>query len=101
VAVTCRVLGFSKQGFYRWRACPVTERAAEGKLYLCAMKDVYSGRIVGYSMDARMKSSLAVTALENVVPAHRPAFWKPGRGFAVEVIVDACGLDHDWRYVRR
>jgi len=24
---------------------------AEGKLYLCAVKDVYSGRIVGYSMD--------------------------------------------------
>ena len=155
VAVTCRVLGFSKQGYYRWRASPVTERdwidahlvnaaldihaedpafgyrfiadelpekgitagenrvqrlcrdhgiwpvfskkpvlnrrpappvhddlvewefnaaapnalwltgitehpAAEGKLYLCAVKEVYSGRIVGYSMDSRMKSSLAV-----------------------------------------
>nr|WP_306629194.1 IS3 family transposase [Arthrobacter ulcerisalmonis] len=168
VAVTCRVLGFSKQGYYRWRASPVTERdwvdahlvnaaldihaedpafgyrfiadelpdkgitagenrvqrlcrdhgiwsvfskkrglnrrpgppvhddlverdftasapnelwltditehpTAEGKLYLCAVKDVYSGRIVGYSMDARMKSSLAVAALENAVRARRPA----------------------------
>ena len=27
VAVTCRVLGFSKQGYYRWRASPVTDRA--------------------------------------------------------------------------
>jgi putative transposase len=26
VAVTCRVLGFSKQGYYRWKANPVTER---------------------------------------------------------------------------
>lgn len=26
VAVACRVLGFSKQAFYRWRADPVTER---------------------------------------------------------------------------
>jgi hypothetical protein len=26
VAVTCRVLKFSKQGYYRWRASPVTER---------------------------------------------------------------------------
>ena len=26
VAVTCRVLGFSKQGFYAWRANPVTDR---------------------------------------------------------------------------
>ncbi|MEW1951816.1 IS3 family transposase [Pseudarthrobacter sp902506025] len=168
VAVTCRVLGFSKQGYYRWRASPVTERdwidahlvnaaldihaddpafgyrfiadelpekgivagenrvqrlcrdhgiwsvfskkrglnrkpgppvhddlverdftatapnelwltditehpTAEGKLYLCAVKDVYSGRIVGYSMDARMKSSLAVAALENAIRARRPA----------------------------
>ncbi|PTT61306.1 IS3 family transposase [Arthrobacter sp. HMWF013] len=168
VAVTCRVLGFSKQGYYRWRASPVTDRdwadahvvnaareihaddpafgyrfiadelpekgitagenrvqrlcrdhgiwsvfskkrglnrkpgppvhddlverdftaaapnelwltditehpTAEGKLYLCAVKDVYSGRIVGYSMDSRMKSSLAVAALENAVRARRPA----------------------------
>ncbi|KUM37417.1 integrase [Arthrobacter sp. EPSL27] len=166
VAVTCRVLGFSKQGYYRWKANPVTERdwidahlvnaaldihsddpafgyrfiadelpekgitagenrvqrlcrdhgiwsvfskkrglnrkpgppvhddlverdftaaapnelwltditehpTEEGKLYLCAVKDVYSGRIVGYSMDARMKSSLAVAALENAVQARR------------------------------
>lgn len=168
VAVTCRVLGFSKQGYYRWRANPVSERdwvdahlvnaaldihaddpafgyrfiadelpekgitagenrvqrlcrdhgiwsvfskkrglnrkpgppvhddlverdftatapnqlwltditehpTAEGKLYLCAVKDVYSGRIVGYSMDSRMTSSLAVVALENAVRARRPA----------------------------
>lgn len=168
VAVTCRVLKFSKQGYYRWRASPVTERdwidahlvnaaldihaddpafgyrfiadelpgkgitagenrvqrlcrdhgicsvfskkrglnrrpgppvhddlverdftaaapnelwltditehpTAEGKLYLCAVKDVYSGRIVGYSMDSRMKSSLAVAALENAVRARNPA----------------------------
>jgi putative transposase len=168
VAVTCRVLGFSKQGYYRWKANPVTERdwtdahlvnaaldihaddpafgyrfiadelpgkgilagenrvqrlcrdhgiwsvfskkrglnrkpgppvhddlverdftavapnelwltditehpTEEGKLYLCAVKDVYSGRIVGYSMDARMKSSLAVSALENAVRARLPA----------------------------
>jgi putative transposase len=26
VAVTCRVLGFSKQAFYRWRVGPVTQR---------------------------------------------------------------------------
>ncbi|MEO5316932.1 IS3 family transposase [Pseudarthrobacter sp. CC12] len=168
VAVTCRVLGFSKQGYYRWKASPVTDRdwvdahlvnaaldihaddpafgyrfiadelpekgitagenrvqrlcrdhgiwsvfskkrglnrkpgppvhddlverdftaeapnelwltditehpTAEGKLYLCAVKDVYSGRIVGYSMDPRMKSSLAVAALENAVRTRRPA----------------------------
>ncbi|NYV73759.1 IS3 family transposase, partial [Streptomyces sp. UH6] len=39
----------------------------EGKLYLCAVKDMYSGRIVGYSIDSRMKSRLAVAALESAV----------------------------------
>ena len=28
----------------------------EGKLYVCAVKDCYSGRIVGYSIDTRMKA---------------------------------------------
>lgn len=36
-------------------------------MYLCAIKDVFSNRIVGYSIDARMKSRLAVTALDNAV----------------------------------
>ncbi|RZT17497.1 transposase InsO family protein [Kribbella sp. VKM Ac-2569] len=168
VAVTCRVLGFTKQAFYKWRANPVTQRdyddahlinaareihgddpgfgyrfiadelqvlgitagenrvarlcsqeriwsihakkrglnrkagppvhddlvqkvftapapnlvwltditehpTAEGKLYLCAIKDVYSNRIVGYSIDSRMKASLAVAALRNAVALRRPA----------------------------
>jgi putative transposase len=31
----------------------ITEHpTAEGKLHLCAIKDVYSGRIVGYSIDS-------------------------------------------------
>ena len=52
----------------------ITEHpTAEGRLYLCAVKDAYSGRIVGYSMDSRMKSSLAVAALENAVRARNPA----------------------------
>ncbi|MFF2438839.1 IS3 family transposase [Streptomyces sp. NPDC058107] len=46
----------------------ITEHAtSEGKLYLCAIKDVFSKRIVGYSIDARMKSRLAVAALNNAV----------------------------------
>jgi putative transposase len=168
VAVTCRVLGFSKQAFYAWRAAPVSRRdwdeahlinaavdihaddpafgyrliadelpargiiagenkvarlcsqqriwsaiskrrglsrragppvhddlvarqftasvpdrtwltditehaTAEGKLYLCAIKDVYSNRIVGYSMDARMTAGLAVSALRNAIALRSPA----------------------------
>ncbi|MDN5816174.1 MAG: DDE-type integrase/transposase/recombinase, partial [Yaniella sp.] len=39
----------------------------QGKLYLCAVKDVFAGKIVGYSIDARMTSRLAVNALNNAV----------------------------------
>lgn len=46
----------------------ITEHpTGEGKLYLCAVKDVFSNTIVGYSIDSRMKASLAVNALENAV----------------------------------
>jgi putative transposase len=168
VAVTCRVLGFSKQAYFRWRACPVTDRdwddahlinaamsihhddpefgyrfitdelggrgilasrnrvnrlctqqrlwsaharrrgryrapgppvhedlvrrdftaprpdqlwltdltehpTGEGKLYLCAVKDACSNRIVGYSMSERMTAALAVAALRNAIVLRRPA----------------------------
>jgi putative transposase len=127
VAVTCRVLKFSKQGYYRWRASPLKDRdwvdahlvnaaldihaddpafgyrfiadglpekgikAGENRVQrlcknhgiwsvFCAVKDVYSGRIVGYSMDSRMKSSLAVDAGHRrpAVPASGsgPASWR-------------------------
>ncbi|MBD8080794.1 DDE-type integrase/transposase/recombinase [Cellulosimicrobium arenosum] len=46
----------------------ITEHpTGEGKVYLCAIKDVYSNRIVGYSISDRMKSSLAVDALNSAV----------------------------------
>ncbi len=38
-------------------------QAKEGKIYLCAIKDCASTRIVGYAIDSRMTSELAVTAL--------------------------------------
>jgi transposase InsO family protein len=167
VAVTCRVLGFSKQAFFKWRQQPVTDRdwsdahlinaaigihhddpefgyrfitdelaeagivagrkrvnrlctlqrlwsvhsrkrglnrrpgppvhgdlvkrqfhaqrpdklwltditehpTAEGKLYLAAVKDACSNRIVGYSMSQRMTSQLAVDALVNACSLRRP-----------------------------
>ena len=50
-----------------WLADITEHRTGEGKLYLCAIKDVWSNRIVGYSIDSRMKSRLAVNALHNAV----------------------------------
>jgi len=167
VVVTCRVLGFSKQAFYKWRKSPVTDRewadahlinaaldvhhddpefgyrfiadelnqagvtagenrvsrlcsqqqiwsthsrkrglskkpgppvhddlverdftakalntkwfvdisehpTGEGKLYICAVKDACSTRIVGYSIADRMTSALAVTALRNAIALRGP-----------------------------
>ncbi|MFW3386649.1 UNVERIFIED_CONTAM: IS3 family transposase [Kocuria sp. CPCC 205274] len=50
-----------------WLTDVTEHKTAEGKLYMCAIKDVYSGRIVGYSIDSRMKARLAVQALHNAV----------------------------------
>ena len=50
-----------------WLADITEHPTREGKLYLCAIKDVFSNRIVGYCMDSRMKSRLATTALHNAV----------------------------------
>ena len=50
-----------------WLADITEHRTGEGKLYLCAIKDVFSNRIVGYSISDRMKSRLAVNALNGAV----------------------------------
>ncbi|MFO7194321.1 MAG: IS3 family transposase [Thermocrispum agreste] len=54
-----------------WLADITEHWTREGKLYLCAIKDVYSNRIVGYSIDSRMKSRIAVAALDNAVARRR------------------------------
>jgi transposase InsO family protein len=44
----------------------------EGKLYCCAIKDVFSNRIVGYSISDRMTAQLAVAALRTAVARRQP-----------------------------
>jgi transposase InsO family protein len=56
-----------------WLTDITEHRTDAGKLYLCAIKDVYSNKIVGYSIDSRMKASLAVRALTNAVALREPA----------------------------
>jgi transposase InsO family protein len=48
-----------------WLTDITEHRTDEDKLYLCAIKDAWSNRIVGYSIDERMKATLAVAALRN------------------------------------
>ena len=55
-----------------WLTDITEHNTAEGKLYLCAVKDVHSNRIVGYSIDSRMKSALAVSALRNAIALRDP-----------------------------
>lgn len=60
------------RGNQLWLTDITEHRTAEGKLYLCAIKDVYSNRIVGYSIDSRMKASLAVASLRNAIRLRKP-----------------------------
>ncbi|WP_096505671.1 IS3 family transposase [Mycobacteroides stephanolepidis] len=51
----------------------ITEHSTRtGKLYLSAVKDTFSNRIVGYSMTTRMTSQLAVKALNHAVAQRNP-----------------------------
>ena len=95
VAVTCRVLGFSKQAFYRWKADPVSQRDRDdahlinaagyvSQLFLPCEHDPGLGRLVGVSpagarrslcqaggrlnraSDPRVRPPLTVTTLTEV-----------------------------------
>lgn len=50
-----------------WLTDITEHRTDEGKVYLCAVKDVWSNRIVGYAIDERMTARLAVAAVETAV----------------------------------
>ncbi|PWV74061.1 Transposase InsO and inactivated derivatives [Prauserella marina] len=56
----------------KWLTDITEHSTSEGKLYLCAVKDCYSNRIVGYSISPRMRSSLAVAALRNAIALRNP-----------------------------
>lgn len=49
----------------RWVGDITEHPTREGKLYLCAFKDLWSNRIVGYSINDRMTAALAVSAIRN------------------------------------
>lgn len=44
----------------------------EGKLYCCAIKDVFSNRIVGYALDERMTAQLATSSLRSAIARRQP-----------------------------
>lgn len=56
-----------------WAADIKQVRTGEGWLYLAAVQDLFSRRIVGWAMDRHMRQELVVAALEMAVAARRPA----------------------------
>jgi putative transposase len=50
-----------------WLTDNTEHPTGEGKIYCCAVKDVFSSRIVGYVIDSHMRAELAVRALNNAV----------------------------------
>jgi putative transposase len=51
----------------------ITEHpTVEGKVYVCAIKDLCSNRIVGYAIDERMTAQLAVLALRSAIARRQP-----------------------------
>jgi transposase InsO family protein len=50
-----------------WVTDLTEHRTAEGKLYLCAIKDLWSNKIVGWAISERMKARIVVAAVEMAV----------------------------------
>jgi len=57
----------------KWLTDITGHPTGEGKLCLCAIKDCYSNKVVGYSINSRMKASLAIAALRNAIALRSPA----------------------------
>jgi len=53
----------AKQPDHVWLTEIAEHPTGQGKVYCCAMKDMFSNRIVGYAIDERMTAQLAVSAL--------------------------------------
>jgi excisionase family DNA binding protein len=64
---------FTAQGPNQLWLTDITEHpTGQGKVYLCAIKDEWSNRIVGYSISDRMKSQIAVDALNMTLARRGP-----------------------------
>jgi hypothetical protein len=68
VTVTCRVLGFSKQAFYAWRKCPVTQRDWDDAQLINAAVDAHEeAPTFGYRLIADELADLGFEASERRV----------------------------------
>ena len=78
VAVTCRVLGFSKQAFYQWRQHPVPQRDWDEAHLNGAALDIHRDDLAfGYRFIADQLPGRGITASENKVarPCSQQGIW--------------------------
>jgi transposase InsO family protein len=69
VAVTCRVLDFSKQARYKWRRNPVTQRDRDDAHLINAALDIHADApAFGYRFIADELPAKGITAGENRIP---------------------------------
>lgn len=68
VAVTCRVLGFSTQAFYKWKRCPVSQRGWDDAHLINAALDIHADDpAFGYRFIADELPARGIRAGENRV----------------------------------
>ena len=68
VTLTCRVLGFSKQAFYKWQANPVTDRDWDDAHLINTALDIHADDpVFGYRFIADQLTERGITASENRV----------------------------------
>src|SRR3978361_1331946 len=68
VAVTCRVLGFSKQAFYAWKANPVSQRDWDDAHLINAAIDIHhDDPEFGYRLDAAELTEHGAKSARNLV----------------------------------
>jgi hypothetical protein len=68
VAVTCRVLGFSKQAFYQWRANPISQRDWDDAHLINAAIDIHhDDPEFGYRFITDELAGVGITASRNRV----------------------------------
>jgi hypothetical protein len=74
VAVTCRVLGFSKQAFYKWQAQPVSQRDWDDAHLINAAYDIHhDDPAFGYRFIADELRERGLNAGENRVAGCAPS----------------------------
>lgn len=68
VALTCRVLGFSTQAFYKWKKNPITDREWDDAHLINAAMDIHDADpAFGYRFIADELGDIGITASENRV----------------------------------